>query len=81
MATFPKVVGLLSCGLLLCLGLLGRAASAADEMKAGQSTERIGGQSGLEDKLEKRKVGAGESAKRIGGQSGLEDDRADRAKR
>ena len=47
MVAIPKVVGVMSCGFLLCLGLSGNAASAADEMKAGQSSERIGGQAGL----------------------------------
>jgi hypothetical protein len=51
MISIPKVVGLMSCGFLLCLGLsnaaqAGNAASAADEMKAGQS-DRKGGQAGL----------------------------------
>ena len=36
MVSILKVVGLMSCGFLLCLGL-SNAASAADEMKAGQS--------------------------------------------
>ncbi|MEP6959280.1 MAG: hypothetical protein ABI980_11170 [Nitrospirota bacterium] len=42
MVAIPKVIGVLSCGFLLCLGL-SVAASAADDMKAGQS-ERNGGQ-------------------------------------
>ena len=42
MATIPKVVGLLSCGVVLCLGLSNAAqariaASTADHMNAGQS--------------------------------------------
>jgi len=42
MATIPKVVGLLSCGVLLCLGLSNAAqariaASVTDQMNAGQS--------------------------------------------
>jgi hypothetical protein len=42
MATIPKVVGLLSCGVVLCLGLFNAAqarttASVADQMNAGQS--------------------------------------------
>jgi hypothetical protein len=41
MVSIPKVVGVLSCGLLLCLGLshaaqASDAASAADEKKADQ---------------------------------------------
>jgi hypothetical protein len=59
MVSIPKVVeGFLSCGFLLCLGLstvaqAGNAASAADELKAGQ-LDRKDGQAGLkgeEDKL------------------------------
>ena len=41
MVSIPKVVGLLSCGFLLCLGL--STAAQAEDMKAGQS-ERNGGQ-------------------------------------
>src|SRR4029077_6589578 len=42
MATIPKVVGLLSCGVLLCLGLSSTAqartaASVTDHMNVGQS--------------------------------------------
>ena len=48
MVSIPKVVGVLSCGVLLGLGLMGNAASAADKMKAHQSSELLGGQAGLE---------------------------------
>ena len=49
MVSIPKVVGVMSCGFLLCLGLstaaqAGNTASAADEMKADQSNRRQGGQ-------------------------------------
>jgi hypothetical protein len=42
MATIPKVVGLMSCGVLLCLGLSNVAqariaASVTDQMNTGQS--------------------------------------------
>ena len=40
MASIPIVVAVMSCGLLLCIGY---AASAVDEMKAGQSVSRIAG--------------------------------------
>jgi hypothetical protein len=72
MISIPKIVGVMSCGFLLCLGLSGCAASAADEMKADEYGGRMGGQGGQEDKLEKREVGAGQSADRIGGQAGQE---------
>ena len=53
MVSIPKVVGLISCGFVLCLGLshaaqAENAASAADDMKAGQS-ERKGGQADQTD--------------------------------
>ncbi len=59
MATFPKVVGLLSCGVLLCLGLSNAAqariaASDTDQMNAAQAGERIGGQAGLGYEQDKR---------------------------
>ena len=49
MVSILKVVGVLSCGFLLCLGLshavqADDAASAQDEMKADQSDRRQGGQ-------------------------------------
>lgn len=44
MASIPKVVGLMSCGFLLCLGL-SNAAQAADEMKGGQADQMKGGDS------------------------------------
>ena len=34
MVSIPKVIGLMSCGFVLCLGL-SNTASAADDMKAG----------------------------------------------
>ena len=40
MSSIPIVVAVMSCGLLLCDGY---AASAADEMKAGQSVSSIAG--------------------------------------
>lgn len=49
MVSIPKVVGVLSCGFVLCLGLsqvtqAGNAAPTTDEMKADQSDRRQGGQ-------------------------------------
>ena len=72
MRSILKIVGVTSCGFLLCLGLSRCAVSAPDEMKASQSAERIGGQAGLAAHLENREVGAGQSAERIGGQAGLQ---------
>jgi hypothetical protein len=53
MVAIPKIVGVMFCGFLLCLGLSGNAVSAVDVMKAGQSGERIGGQAGLRGDQEK----------------------------
>lgn len=56
MSSIPKVVGVMSCAFLLCLGLSGNAALATDEMQPGQSPDRKGGQAGhkgAEDMLER----------------------------
>ena len=63
--SIPKVVGLMSCGFLLCLGLshaaqADDASSAKDDMKAGQS-DRTGGQAGVkghQDKLKRDDIKA-----------------------
>jgi hypothetical protein len=39
MVAIPKVVGVLSCGVLLCLGL-SNTVSGADDMKAGQGDQK-----------------------------------------
>ena len=46
MTPFSKTVCVISCGILMGLGLSYNAALAAQEMKANQSGERIGGQAG-----------------------------------
>jgi len=75
MMSIPKIVGMMSSGFLLCLGLSGHAASATDATKAGQSTDRIGGQAGLKDDQEKLEGLADQSsADRTGGQAGLKGD-------
>ena len=56
MVSIPKVVGVMSCGFLLCLGLshaaqAENAASAQDEMKADQSDRRQGGQEAGEKQM------------------------------
>jgi hypothetical protein len=61
MVSIPKVVGVLSCSFLLCLGLSQAAqaenvASAADDMKGGQPS-RQGGQAGLKGEQDKLKAG------------------------
>ena len=71
MLCIPKVVGVMSCAFLLCLGLSGTAALATDDMQLGKSGERIGGQSGHRGDEDKLQGAAGDSSgKRIGGQSG-----------
>ena len=62
MVSIPKVVGVLSCGFVLCLGLshvaqAGNAASAADELKADQSDRRQGGQEAGEQQMNDRDEG------------------------
>jgi hypothetical protein len=49
MVSIPKIISVMSCGVLLCLGLSSaaqadNAASVQDEMKADQSDRRQGGQ-------------------------------------
>ena len=63
MVSIPKIVGVLSCGFLLCLGLsnaahAGNAASAQDEMKTDQPDHRLGGQEGGEKLLKDPMKGA-----------------------
>lgn len=57
MVSVPKIVGVLSCGALLCLGLstatqAGNAASAADDMQADQTDRRQGGQEARDKHLQ-----------------------------
>ena len=49
MVAIPKIIRVISCGFLLCLGLASNAVSAVDIMKAGHAGERIDGQAGLSD--------------------------------
>ncbi len=73
MISLPRLVGAMSCSFLLCLGLSTYPASAADEMKADDAIDRIGGQAGLEGEKGKLEGLADPStAGRIGGQAGLE---------
>jgi len=75
MIPISKIVGVMSYSFLLYLGLSGSAASVADEMKTGQSADRIGSQADL--KADQEKLGGiaeQSAADRIGGQAGLKDD-------
>jgi len=65
MVSISKVVGILSCGFLLCLGL-SNTASAADEMKSGQDAskgEQVG-RKGDQDKLKGDEMKEGPSARK-----------------
>ena len=53
MVSIPKVVGVLSCGLLLCLGL--STTAQTEDMKAGQS-EGKGGQADQKDMTSQKQV-------------------------
>jgi hypothetical protein len=66
MVSIPKVVGVLSCGFLLCLGLshcqsnaghVRDAAPTTDEMKADQSDRRQGGQEAGEKQVSDKMKG------------------------
>ena len=70
MVSIPKVVGVISCGFLLFLGLshvpqAGNAALAADELKAGQSEGGQPGQKKLDDPM---KGGQSKGGKTIKGE-------------
>ena len=65
MISLPKVVGVISCGFLLSLGLsqpaqADNAASAADKLRADQSDTRQGGQEAGEKQM--HEMGGGQSA-------------------
>jgi len=75
MISIPKVVGVMSCVFLLCLGLSGNAALATDEMQPGQPPDRKGGQAGMKGAEEKLKGVAADTADhRMGGQAGHKGD-------
>ena len=74
MVSISKLVGVLSCGFLLCLGLSHAtegdyAASAADEKKADQSDRRQGGQEAGEEQMsDEMKGGQSQGGKTIKGE-------------
>jgi hypothetical protein len=74
MIPVSKIGGVMSCGILLCLGLSGCVAPAGNGTRADQSAvDRIGGQAGLKGDQEKLKgIPDQSAADRIGGQAGLE---------
>lgn len=71
MTPISKGICIISCGILLGLGLSGNAALAAHEMKTGQSGERIGGHAGVAYEQGKREPVRAQAGERIGGQAGL----------
>jgi opacity protein-like surface antigen len=74
MVSIPKVISVMSCGVLLCLGLSSaaqadNAASVQDEMKADQSDRRQGGQLiGEKQSSDEMKGGQSKSGKTIKGE-------------
>ncbi|NJL16872.1 MAG: hypothetical protein HC938_06385 [Nitrospira sp.] len=72
MRSIQKVVGVMSCACLLCLGLSSTAALASDDnMQLGPSGERIGGQAGMKESKDKlRGVIADDADHKMGGQAG-----------
>ncbi len=72
--SIPKVISVMSCGVLLCLGLSNaaqadNAASVQDEMKADQSDRRQGGQViGEKQSSDEMKGGQSKSGKTIKGE-------------
>jgi len=73
MVSIPKIVGVLSCGLLLCLGLstaaqADDAASAADKLKVDQSDRRQGGQEAGEQQMNDTQGGQSKGGKTITGE-------------
>jgi hypothetical protein len=71
MVAIPKIISVISCGVLLCLGLSGHEASAGDIAKASQSGERIGGQAGRGyEQVKQEHTATIPVGERIGGQAG-----------
>ena len=74
MVSIPKIVGVLSCGLLLCVGLshaaqASNASPTTDEMKADQSDRRQGGQEAGEKQTgDEMKGGQSKDGKMIKGE-------------
>ena len=73
MESISKIVGVLSCGFLLCLGLSSAAqaddtASPADKLKAAQSDRRQGGQEAGEQHMNDVQGGQSKGGKTIMGE-------------
>jgi hypothetical protein len=71
MVAIPKIIGVMCCGVVLCLGLSTHTVSATDVMTAGHAGDRIGGHAGRGFEHVKREpVAAPRPGERIGGQAG-----------
>jgi len=71
MVAIRKIMGVMYCGVVLCLGLSGHAVSAADDTNVGHAGERIGGQAGRGfEHVYREYVAAPHPGERIGGQAG-----------
>jgi len=73
MVVLPKIVGVVVCGFLLCLGLstaaqADNAASTADRLKADQSDRRQGGQEAGEKQMKDMAGGQSNGGKTIKGE-------------
>lgn len=73
MRSIPKVVGVMSCACVLCVGLSITAGLASDDnMQLGPAGERIGGQAGHRPETDKLQGAGGKlSGSREGGQAGM----------
>ena len=73
MVSIPKTIGVLSCGVLLCLGLSNaaqadNAASSVDKLKADQSDRRQGGQEAGEKQMNDMEGGQSKGGTSIKGE-------------
>lgn len=71
MVAIPKIIGVMCCGVVLCLGVSGHSVSATDDMNAGHAGERIGGHAGRVYEQQKRERIVAHAGERIGGEAGL----------
>ena len=83
MVSTPKIIGLMSCGFLLCLGLSTPALAADGTHQEQKGGPRVGGQSGKPDAGQALGPEAGKAnpphqeqkgGPRVGGQSGQPDE-------
>ena len=72
MVPTSKIIGVMSCGVVLGLALMsGNTVSTAEVLKDGRFGERIGGQAGRgHEQAKQQGITAPRSGERIGGQAG-----------